>query len=147
MNESTSVRAATPRHLWVVGIASLLWNAFGAYDYIMTNTRNAAYLAQFPPEMMQIIDGFPVWATVAWACGVWGAVAGSILLLLRSRFAVHAFAVSLAGLAVGQIYQAAIDVPASMRGGAMMVMTLLIWAAAIFLLLYAWRQRKAGVLR
>jgi hypothetical protein len=146
MNRTTTT-VATPPHLWIVGIVSLLWNAFGAYDYIMTNTRNAAHLAQFPPEMMQIIDAFPVWVTAAWACGVWGAVAGSILLLMRSRFAVHAFALSLLGLAVSQFYQTTADIPAAMKSGAMMVMTLLIWAVAILLLWYAWRQRRAGVLR
>lgn len=140
-------RAATPIHVWVVGIVSLLWNAFGGYDYIMTNTRNADYIAQFPPEMMQIVDVFPVWVTAAWGCAVWGAVAGSVLLLLRSRYAVHAFVVSLAGLAVNQFYRTTIDIPQSMKTSEMTAMTALIWALAILLLWYAWRQRKAGILR
>lgn len=142
-----NARVAAPPHLWIVGIVSLLWNAFGAYDYIMTNIRNTAYLAQFPPEMMQFVDAFPAWVTVAWTCGVWGALAGSILLLMRSRYAAHAFVLSLIGLAAGQIYRATIEIPGSMRGGSMMVVTLIIWAVAILLLWYAWRQRIAGVLR
>jgi hypothetical protein len=40
-----------------------------------------------------------------WALGVWGALAGSMLLLLRSRRAVTAFAASLVGLAVSTGYQ------------------------------------------
>lgn len=145
MNVQT--KAASPRHLWIVGVASLLWNAVGAYDYTMTNTRNADYLAQFPPEQMQIVDMFPVWVTIAWTCGVGGAMAGSILLLMRSRYAVHAFAVSLIGLAAGQIYQASIEIPESMRSGRMVAMTIAIWVVAILLLWCAWRQQKAGVLR
>lgn len=147
MDNGPGVAGQTPRHLWIVGILSLLWNAFGAYDYTMTNTRNAAYLRQFPPEMMQVIDAFPPWTMVAWALGVWGALAGSVLLLLRSRFAVHAFAASLAGLAGSTAYQLSVDMPESMTGGLMMVMNLIIWAGAILFLWYAWAQRRAGVLR
>ena len=146
MNESAIVAKAS-WHLKVVGILSLLWSIFGAVDFTMTNTRNAAYLAQFPPEMMQIIDTFPIWAVVAWGCGVWGAVIGSIALLLRSRGAVVAFAISLAGLAVSQYYQATVDMPASMETASMKAMTGAIWIVAIFLLWYSWRQSRAGVLR
>ena len=94
-----------------------------------------------------MIDAFPAWTMVAWALGVWGALVGSVLLLARSRFAVHAFGVSLAGLAASTAYQQTVDMPESMTGGMMMVMNLIIWAGAILLLGYAWGQRKSGVLR
>ena len=135
-----------PRHLWIVGFVSLMWNGFGAYDYTMTQIRDPAYLAQFPPEMMQVIDAFPAWAIVTWACGVWGALAGSLLLLVRSRFAVHAFALSLAGLAASQAYQAGLTMPAALTTPAMTAMTVTIWAAAIGFLVYAIRMRRAGAL-
>ena len=42
MNETMSQPAAQASwHFWVIAIASLVWNAFGAFDYVMTNTRNA----------------------------------------------------------------------------------------------------------
>jgi hypothetical protein len=147
MNASTFSQPRTPVHLWIVGVISLLWNAFGCFDYVMTNIRDPGYIAQFPPEMIQILDEFPVWVMAAWAFGVWGAVVGSLLLLLRSRFAVHAFALSLAGLAASTAYQATLDMPAAMKTTGMMVMNLVIWAGAIVFLVYAMRMRKAGVLR
>lgn len=147
MQATAATRA--PTSYWVIAVLSLMWNAFGAFDYVMTNTRNEAYLSQpqFPPEMIDYIDRFPVWAIAAWAFGVWGAVAGSVLLLLRSRFAVHAFAVSLAGLALSTIYQATSDMPASMTTPGMIGMTLVIWIAALFFLWYSIRMRRQGVLR
>ena len=141
------VRVNPPAHLWVMGIVGLLWNAFGGYDYVMTNIRDPGYIAQFPPEMMQIIDAFPVWVMASWACGVWGAILGSLLLLLRSRFAVPAFAASLTGLAVSTLYQASLDMPPPLRSPAMIAMNAVIWAVAIGLLLYASRMRRQGVLR
>jgi len=135
-----------PWHLWLLGVVSLLWNAFGCYDYVMTNLRDAEYLAQFPPEMMLVIDSFPVWVTVAWAFGVWGALAGSILLLLRSRWAFNAFAVSLLGLAASSAYQWTLDMPESMTGGINMLMQVIIWIVAVLLLVYSARMRAARVL-
>jgi hypothetical protein len=137
----------TPLQFWIVAVLSLLWNSFGAFDFTMTNIRDPGYLAQFPPEVIQVVDTFPLWSVGMWACGVWGALAGSLLLLLRSRFAVHAFALSLAGLAASTAYQWTLDLPAAMRTAGMTAMNLAIWAGALFLLWYAAHQRKAGVLR
>lgn len=142
---TTATRPGWP--FWAVALASLPWNGFGAFDFSMTMIRDPGYLAQFPPEMMPVIDAFPAWAIAAWACGVWGALAGSLLLLARSRFAVLAFGLSLAGLAASTGYQMSIDMPASLTTPAMRAMTAAIWAGALFFLWYAWRQRRAGVLR
>jgi hypothetical protein len=138
----------TPAHLWVTGIVSLLWNSFGCFDYVMTQTRNEAYLAQFTAEQRAYFDSFPFFAEFAWACGVWGALAGSILLVLRSRYAVTAFAVSLAGLAASTLWQFVLtDKPMPDMPDAAAYMNVVIWVVAIGLLYYAWRQRKAGVLK
>ena len=138
----------TPMHLWVVGILSLFWNCFGALDYTMTNIHNAAYLAKVPAEMIAYVGSVPAWFTVFWALGVWGALAGSVLLLMRNRLAVPVFAASLLGLAVTTLYQHVINpAPAEMRDGMMFGITVLIWAIAIALLLYARTMARQGVLR
>ena len=145
---TTAPARTTPIHLWIIGILSLLWNCFGAVDYTMTKTHNAAYLAKVPAEMMAYVEAVPAWFTVFWALGGWGAVAGSVLLLMRNRLAVPVFAVSLLGLAVTTLYQHVINpAPAEMRDGMMFGITVLIWAIAIVLLLYARAMARQGVLR
>lgn len=140
--------ARTPVHLWIVGGVATLWNAFGAFDYLMTQTRNEAYLAQFTDPQRAYFDSFPMWMEATWALGVWGGLAGALLLLARSRYAVTAFAVSLAGLAVSTVYQYVLNSPPEdMTGVAMIAMNLAIWAVAIGLLVYAMRMRGKGVLR
>jgi hypothetical protein len=105
---------AKPRwHFWLIAGLSLLWSAFAAYGWLMTNMRDAGYVARFAPETMQSLDAMPYWALGIWTIGVWAAVLGSILLLLRSRFAAHAFAVSLAGLAANAAYGATAATPSS----------------------------------
>ena len=143
-----NARANTPLHLWIVGGLSALWNAFGCFDYVMTQTRNADYLAQFTDAQRDYFQSFPPWMEAAWAIGVWGALLGSLLLLARSRWAVTAFALSLLGLAASTVYQCALaSPPEDMSTGLMVAMNLVIWAVAVALLVYALRMRSRGVLR
>lgn len=138
----------TPTQFWIVAILATIWNAFGAFDYLMTQTRNEAYLAHFTDPQRVYFESFPMWMEATWAFGVWGGMAGALLLLARSRHAVMAFGVSLAGLAISTLYQYVLNSPPEwMMTGGMMAMNLAIWAAAIGLLLYAQRMKKAGVLR
>ena len=141
--------AKTPIHLWIVGGLSLIWNAFGGYDYVMTQTNNAGYLEMFTPQQRAFFDSFPLWMEATWAFGVWGAIAGSVLLLMRSRYAVLAFIVSLAGLALSTLWQFGLSGAnfGAIFGTRAIFLNAVIWAVAILLLVYAWRQRSSGVLR
>jgi len=132
---------------WVIAVISLLWNGFGGFDYVMTQMRNPDYLKQFPADIVSFIDAMPGWVTAAWAIGVWASVLGSILLLLRSGWAVPVFWLSLLGLAVSSCYQFYVGVPPSMATPAMIGMTAIIWLALIFQLWFASRSAAKGYLR
>lgn len=138
-----------PWHLWAVGVVSLLWNAIGANDYTQTRLRNMDYLEGmgFNEEALSYIDSFPIWIDLAWALGVWGAVAGSILLLFRSRFAIIAFGLSLAGAIVSNLYPLMTEPPEMMQSTVATVMGIVIITIAAALLIYARRMTAAGVLR
>ena len=143
-----AVQARTPAHVWIVGVLATLWNAFGAFDYVMTQTNNEAYLSQFTAEERAFFDSFPAWMEAFWALGVWGALIGSLLLLVRSRYAVHAFGISLVGIVVGMGYQyLAMEAPESMMSGAMVFVPWIILVVGIALLAYARKQAARGVLR
>lgn len=146
-----TMKAATPWHLWVVGGVSLLWNAFGGYDFVMSVTKGESYLREsgMTDAMVAYFNAMPTWMYVPWVFGVWGAVAGSILLLMRSRFAVHAFGLSLIGAVVSLIYGQFID-KAPSPPAEMAVIAYMPWVIAVvaaFLAWYAMSMRKKGVLR
>lgn len=145
MNTETG-GAPAPRHLWIVGILSLLWNAFGAIDYVLTKTNNQAYLSQFTAEQLAYFTSYPAWATVGWALGVWGALAGSVLLLMRRRLAVHAFGVSLIGMAISFGYQFGMSDAVAVLGKSLAAFALVIVAIGIALFVYARKQAARGVL-
>lgn len=140
-------RPATPWHLWVVGILALLWNSFGAFDYLMTMTRNEAYMSAFTPEQLEYFYGFPAWMVAFWAVGVWCAFLGAVLLVLRSRWAFHAFVLGLVGMAGTTVYQLTHPAPAGVLDGAGLIMSIVIWITQILLALYALSMLKKGVLR
>lgn len=136
----------TPVHLWIVGVLAVLWSAMGAFDYLATQLQLAAYMGQFSEEQLAYFYGFPKWVVAAWAFGVWGGLAGSIGLLLRKKWAVWAYGVSLAGMAISSVYTLVLTNGAEMMGENASIMTAVIWVFAIFLLVYAIAMKKRGVL-
>ena len=137
----------TPRHLWVVGIIALLWNCIGAFDYLMTQTKNAAYMSAFPPEQLAFFYGLPVWVVAAWAFAVWGGVLGSVLLLLRRRLAVPVFLVSLVGMVVTTLHNWLLSNAFELFTDTFSrVFTVVIIVITVALYFYARAMEKRGVL-
>lgn len=149
---ATAVPMRTPMHLWIVGALSLLWNAFGAYDYLMTRMRNTDYLASAMPGVdpqaaLAWVDGFPIYAQIGWGLGVWCGLAGALLLLIRNRWAVWAFGLSLFGGVLGLGYQIVAAPPLAGAEGFMFdVMPYAIILVAVGLYAYARAMEKKGVL-
>jgi hypothetical protein len=138
----------TPWHLWLVGVLALLWNSGGAFDYVMTQTRNPSYMGSFTPEQLAYFYGFPKWAVATWALSVWGGVLGALLLLLRRRQAVVAFGVSLAAMLPTFFHNYVLtDGLAVMGGPGGLVFTVVIVVTGVALLLYARALAAKGVLR
>jgi hypothetical protein len=89
---------------------------------------------------------YPAWASAFWALGVWGAFAGSVLVLLRSRWAFGAMVVALVGLVGVTIAETAVmDVPSGLETP--LGLKAAIWVVTLFLLVYARAMAKEGVLR
>jgi hypothetical protein len=149
MNESFEASArSTPRHLWIVGVLAVLWNSGGAFDYLMTETRNASYLSAFSAEQLAYFAGLPKWVIATWALGVWGGVLGSLLLLLRRRLAVATFGVSLAGAAATFLHNYGLSEGFKIMGGlGGVAFSAVILLAGVALLVYSRSLARSGVLR
>ena len=150
---ATTARGRTPVHLWIVGILSLLWGCMGAYDYMMTRMHNTAYFEKSMPGVdpniaLAWLDGMPMYAQIGWGLGVWAGLLGAVLLLMRSRYALWAYAASLIGMVLCFGYQLGLAPPLPGADGPMFkVFPLLITAFGLFLLWYSWTMEKKGVLR
>jgi hypothetical protein len=82
----------TPRWLRVVGAIAVAWNAIGVLSYL-----HHVGLVTGPQP---VPVGMPPWVTAAYAIGVFGAVTGSLGLLLARRWALPTLVISLAGLVI-----------------------------------------------
>jgi hypothetical protein len=141
-------KVTTPWHVWVVGVVALLWNGIGAFDYTMTETRNASYMSSFTPEQLAYFHGFPQWVVGTWALGVWGGVLGSLALLLRTRWAVPIFAVSLAAMLLTFFHNYVLTDGLSVMGGAgALTSSVVIALVGVALLAYGRTLARKGILR
>ena len=137
----------TPRHLWVVGVVGLLWNAMGALDYFMTQTRNEGYMANFTPEQLEFFYGLPAWVDAFWAIAVWGGVVGAILLLVRRRQAVWVFLASLIAMIITAFQNYVLSNGLEVMGDPFSIaFTAVIFVTSVALYFYARAMRRRKVL-
>ena len=143
MNGGGAPAAKTPWHLWVVGILTLLWNSIGGFSYTMTRLGQLEALGMGQEEIAFFASYSPI-ANSFWALGVWGAILSSVLILLRSRFAVYTVIAAIIGLIGSNYFQYTADVPESLQSA---VLPVLIWSTTVFMLFYAMRMTREGVLK
>jgi len=130
-----------------VGVVSLLWNSIGALDFVMTQTKNAAYMSGVTPAQLEFYYGFPIWVVAAWGIAVWGGVLGSLLLLLRKCQAFHFFLFSIVGLILTDLRNLVFVNGLKVMGGVgTLIFSAVIFVIAALLLLYSRSMCKRGVL-
>ncbi|WP_337188957.1 hypothetical protein [Phenylobacterium sp.] len=150
MTEATDTpRGVAPWHLWLVGAVAVLWNGYGAFGYLMTHFRGEAFMrsAGMTEAQVAFAAGAPAWMTAAWAIGVWAALAGSLLLLLRSKWALHAFVVSIAGFLASMAYTHLLSDGGVVMGASGLAINVAVGVSLALFAVYAWRMTKRGVLR
>lgn len=141
--DAPAARAATPWWFWTAAGVSLLWNAFGGYDYTMSHLQGEAYYraSGMTQAQIAILNAYPAWMHAVWATGVWGSVLGSVLLLARSRWAFHSFAASALG-AIGSLAYSQLAVT-----GESPVFPTIIAAICLALVWFSQAMTKRGLLR
>ena len=138
---------ARPRGYRWVAILALLWNLVGLAMFWMQVTMDETRLASLDEVERQIYLATPPWLNLAFAFAVIGGVLGALGLLLRRRWAVPMFAVSLLALLV-QFGGAYLVTPAwQAYGVAGLAMPGLVLVIALALLVYSRRWRTSGWLR
>lgn len=92
-----------PRWFYVVAAIALLWNLLGCVAFIGDLRLTAADIAQMPAEHQALYAARPAWAVAATAIAVFGGVLGCIGLLMRKKWALPVFVLSLIGIIVQDI--------------------------------------------
>ena len=136
----------TPKHLWIVGALSLLWNSTGAHGYYVTQTKNEEYLEAWTPEQLEFMYAYPAWIVSCWALAVFGGVLGSLLLLQRKKLALPVLALSFVCMAVMSLRNYVLSDGFEVMGTAGFVFTLAIFVVSLLLVVYSKGMADKGVL-
>ena len=148
MADATTPAPRTPWHLWLIGVIYLLWSAAGAFDFVMTETHNAAYVKNFTSAQRDYFYGFPGWVVAAWAVATLGGVFGSLLLLARKCLAVPFFLAAFVAMILTTIYNFGLSDGRKIMGGVgPLVFSCIIVVAGFLVWYYARSMRRRGVLR
>ena len=138
----------TPWHLWVVGIFALLWNAFGALDYVLTRYDVAAYTANMPEGLKEQLAAYPAWMGAVWALAVWLPVLAAFLLLSRHKASAAFFGIGFILVLVAGIYNYGLSDPPlnAVAGNYVLYFWIGVTVIALLEWVYARTMSKRGVL-
>jgi len=137
-------KTKAPASLRVIGWLALFWNLVGVVMFIMQTNLTPEQVAAMPPDQQLVYEAMPDWLTIAYALAVFGGVIGAFGLLVRKRWAVPAFAVSLLAVLVQMAGVYAFTPAWEVSGVAGLPMAVLLIAICAFLLWYARRAEARG---
>jgi hypothetical protein len=89
-----------PRWFLLVAALALLWNLIGCVAVVADLRLSPADVAALPAAQQALYAARPGWAVAATALAVLGGVLGCVGLLLRRKWALPVFGLSLAGILV-----------------------------------------------
>jgi hypothetical protein len=145
MNDAMNDQATGRVHwsFWVIGVIALLWNIAGVANFIV-QVMNADMLDSYRESERAIIEGRPMWATVAFAVAVFGGALGCLLLLLRKSVAFYVFVTSLLGVTVTMAHSLGLGIDFGLAETVGIILMPLI--LAVFLIWYSkYADRKGWV--
>lgn len=144
---SSSRSKRPPWHFWGVGFAALVLTFGIASAYLLSQMGHEAYMSQYSAQELAYFDSYPLWYDAIWAIGAWSGLIAAVLLLVRLRFALHAFGVALAATCITTFWSMTRQVPDTMNTQLSWIVTGVIIIALILLVMYSRRMIEDKVLR
>jgi len=120
-----------PVWFWIISIVGLIWNILGVVAYLGQAYMTDEQLALLPEADQNWYSNVPAWVTAAFAIAVFAGTLGCIALLLRKKWAVPLFMLSLLGVLVQQVYNFFIQDYVAMEGSRMAMPILVIVVAGL----------------
>ena len=135
---SEKSNAKPPVWFWIVSVIALLWNGWGVNMYLQQAYNTESYRAMYPdPEMLELANNTPAWATAAYAIAVFAGLLGCVGLLLRKKWAKPIFVLSLLGVFVSMTYHIFMSKAFEVYGTEAVFMPIVVTLIAIFLVWFA----------
>ena len=142
----------TPTSYWVVTGVLVLWALMGIIFYLFHVRMSAEDYATAVTDgtMSQAFADYaqsaPSWATAVFAIAVFSGVAGAICLLLRKKWAVQLYTVSLVFILISMFKGFILDRAGSMMSAGQIFMEFMVIILAIIAVWFSRKKRAAGIL-
>ena len=88
----------------VIAILAILWNIFGVFSFLGHAFMPEQAFAGMTAEQISYMDTFPAWGFIVFGTAVTTGSLGSIGLLLKKKWAVLLFLISIIAILINQFY-------------------------------------------
>ena len=133
-----------PAWFMPVAIVALLWNLLGCFAFASDLMLTPADVAKMSAEQQALYAARPAWAVAATAVAVIGGALGCIGLILRKRWALPLFVLSLVGVIAQDIGLFVLTDGAKLAGTVAVVLQGVVLLVAIGLVLLARKAIRNG---
>lgn len=96
----TTPHSNPPKWYWIASVVALIWMVFGVLAWVADWMMDEATLAQMSAAQQQLYTNRPQWLFVVYAIAIFTGLLGAIGLLMRKRWSVMAFGVSLGAIII-----------------------------------------------
>lgn len=134
---ATTALESRPTLFWVIAILALLWNLMGVFAFVMQVNMSPDVLAALPDAERQLIASQPAWFMFVFAIAVFAGALGSLMLLLKKKFAMPLLVLSLLGVLAQKAYVHLFSDIYTIMGSGAMVLSILVIVIALFLVWFA----------
>ena len=132
---------------WVISIISLLWYLMDMSAFFIRISISDETLLVMSENRRQQIQNIPLWVNFVFAFEVFGGVLGSVGLLLRKKWALALFVISLLGVLAQTTYLYFLSNSIALMGWMAIVMPLVAIVIGSGLIVYAKLSISKGCLR
>lgn len=93
-----SHQASPPVWFWVIAVVALLWFLMDVSMFFMRVLMTESGLSAMPMNQQHLYRDMPLWVNIVFAGEVFGGALGSVGLLIRKKWALPLFVVSILGV-------------------------------------------------
>ena len=140
-----TITKPTPLY-WLISIVALFWNFMGIIAYLGQAYISDNALKMLPEENQLYFSNVPAWVTAAFAVAVFGGFLGAIGLIIRKKWAYFLFVISFLALVAQHVYNFFIQNYIEMTGS-QMILSIVTFIVALFLIYFSKQKSQQGVLR
>jgi len=136
--------SARPKSFTIIAIAALLWNLIGTAMFYLQVSMTPEQIAALPPPQRAVCEATPMWLYALFGIAVIAGALGSLALLLKKKWAVPMFLVSLIAVILQTVATFVVTPAWASFGAAGLVMPAIVLIIAFLLWSYSRKAAARG---